>query len=562
MRLLSITARNFRSLQNICLKFSGDYCTISGKNNAGKSSVIRLLSLLFGSGQTLPWVRDISMLDYKDDVTQWAQPAGVIEVTYRMELSADADPALISFIERIANTKAPGPAVCLDVQYQLASSSDDLKVSVSFGEQPLGSQESKDIDKKIRESNLLFLYNSTTHDESVYYSAGRRRRFYDFVMSHQEEKDLEEAARSVDKKLRRIAKQHTQGLNAILGRLVERFDVEFSPPGKFSPRHAGIGINLRDKYVEVPLSDWGSGTQNRTQILMSILQANRIKTTYSLEDKITPIVVIEEPESFLHPSAQSEFGRILGTLAAEFGVQIVATTHSPYMLNREDPGSNILLCRESKRGKQNETRLVDTSGASWMAPFAEHLGINPTEFVTWQPFFSGGKKRVLLVEGEIDKQYFEQFQQRQLPIEGLSKDIEIVPYGGKDTLKNTLLLRFVLSAFDRVFITYDLDADADLKKSLSGLGLKQNEDFLPLGDGADGKDCIEGLLPHRILSAVCGRETDLVMKLSSSKGRKEAKQGLKNLYLEEFKGCGDYTKDELRGFEKVIKLVNKVFAKA
>ena len=61
----------------------------------------------------------------------------------------------------------------------------------------------------------------------------------------------------------------------------------------------------------MPLNDSGSGTQNRTQILMSVLQANRIKTNPSLDDKITPLVVIEEPESFLHPSAQSEFGRIL-----------------------------------------------------------------------------------------------------------------------------------------------------------------------------------------------------------------------------------------------------------
>jgi hypothetical protein len=51
-------------------------------------------------------------------------------------------------------------------------------------------------------------------------------------MSHVEESELEEAGKTVDKKLRRIARQHTQGLNAILGRLIERFDVEFSPPGE------------------------------------------------------------------------------------------------------------------------------------------------------------------------------------------------------------------------------------------------------------------------------------------------------------------------------------------
>jgi predicted ATP-dependent endonuclease of OLD family len=294
---------------------------------------------------------------------------------------------------------------------------------------------------------------------------------------------------------------------------------------------------------------------------MSVLQASRIKTTYSPEDKITPIVVIEEPESFLHPSAQSEFGRILGALSAEFGVQIIATTHSPYMLNREDPGSNILLCRESKRGKRNETRLVETSGANWMAPFAEHLGVDPSEFANWQPFFSARKSNILLVEGDLDKQYFEEFQCRSLPVETLSKDIEVVAYGGKDTLKNTLLVKFVLSKFDKVFITYDQDADSDLRKSLAGLGLKAKEDYLALGETQAGKDCIEGLLPQRVLATVYGRETDLVLKLSSRE-RKDAKQQLKNLCLVEFRNSTDYTKEELAGFERAIRIINKSFAKA
>src|SRR3990167_975721 len=97
----------------------------------------------------------------------------------------------------------------------------------------------------------------------------------------------------------------------MLGRLSEKYDVEFSQPEGYETRHMPLGINLKDKHVEVPLNDWGSGTQNRTHILMAILQAHRIKTKESPEEKITPIVVIEEPESFLHPSAQAEFGRIL-----------------------------------------------------------------------------------------------------------------------------------------------------------------------------------------------------------------------------------------------------------
>jgi putative ATP-dependent endonuclease of OLD family len=164
-----------------------------------------------------------------------------------------------------------------------------------------------------------------------------------------------------------------EGLSAMLGRLTDKYDVELSPPEGFSTRRMPLGINLRDRNVKVPINDWGSGTQNRTYILMALLQAHRIKTTGTPDQKITPLVVIEEPESFLHPSAQAEFGRILRHLAGELGLQIIVTTHSPYMLNQEEPAANLLLTRAVKRHKVFETVQVDTTGENWMAPFAEHL---------------------------------------------------------------------------------------------------------------------------------------------------------------------------------------------
>ena len=51
------------------------------------------------------------------------------------------------------------------------------------------------------------------------------------------------------------------------------------------------------------------------------------------------------------------------------------------------------------------------------------------------------------------------------------------------------------------------------------------------------------------------------MKLSSRE-RKQAKQQLKNLYLDEFRKNADYTKEELLGFEKTIRTINKCFSKA
>lgn len=558
MQLKSMTAKNYRTLENLSLQFSKNYCTISGRNNAGKSCIIRLLSAVFRTGSHFPWGINDEDFDYKEDKTQWVKQELPIEIAFEISISKGEDPALVSFVEKIAAREITEDAVVLRLSYSI-DESDEVKVSAAVDNDEVDHKAAKEIDKRIKDSNLLFLYNSTSNREDLYLGRGRRRMLYESIMSPAEKKALDEASKYMEKKLRRLAKEHTQDLGKLLGRLVEKYDVEVSPLEGFATRRMPLGINLRDRNVEVPLSDWGSGTQNRTQILMAILQANRIKTTGPPDEKITPSVVIEEPESFLHPSAQAEFGRLLSHLSSDLGIQIIVTTHSPHMLNQEEPASNILLDREVKRRKAFATIILDTSGDHWMTPFADHLGIGPDEFSNLRPLFSAGKSKVLLVEGTTDQGYFQFLQEHELECEKLEQDIEIVPYGGKDTLKNTLLIKFVLSNFDKVFVTYDLDADAETRKALSRVGLKEKIDYLPLGVDKPGKDCIEGLVPDDVLSTVNGQETDLVMELGSadSKARKKAKDILKGKYLDEFRSRTNYQKDSLNELSKAIKQINK-----
>jgi putative ATP-dependent endonuclease of the OLD family len=515
------------------------------------------MSALFHPESRYPWSIDESRFDYKEDKTQWVKPTPPIEIKYGLCITKDDDPALISFVEKIAERSIQHPTVSLIISHAI-SDDDTIDVSVTIDNEKVDDKAAKEILKRISDSQLLFLYNSTTHQEDFYLARGRRRMFYEFVMSAEEKKALDEVGKVIERKLRRLAKEHTQGLSEILGKLTEKYEVEVSTPENYGMRRMPLGINLRDRHVEVPLNDWGSGTQNRTQILMAILQANRIKRSASPDDKITPVVVVEEPESFLHPSAQAEFGKILRHLSSEFGIQIIVTTHSPHMLNQEEPKANILLTRKVIRKKAFATEVVDTDGDSWMAPFADHLGIGNEEFLNLRPLFSGDKSRVLLVEGESDQEYFRFLQNNSLACEKLDASIEVVPYGGKDTLKNTLLVQFVLRKFDRVFVTYDLDVDTEIRNALNRLGLRISIDYAPIGIEQPGKKCIEGLLPQSVLSAVTGRETDLVMKLTStnSQERRAAKDQLKRAYLAEFIKRDDYQPEELKELAKVVRRVN------
>ncbi|WP_370638910.1 AAA family ATPase [Croceicoccus sp. Ery5] len=39
----SLTAKNFRTLEDFKVSFRSGYCTLSGQNNAGKSAIVRII---------------------------------------------------------------------------------------------------------------------------------------------------------------------------------------------------------------------------------------------------------------------------------------------------------------------------------------------------------------------------------------------------------------------------------------------------------------------------------------------------------------------------------------
>ncbi|MFA5075549.1 MAG: AAA family ATPase [Candidatus Babeliales bacterium] len=557
MRLLKIETKDFRTLQNTTLNFASNYCTISGKNNAGKSCVIKLLLNLFESGEPDPWGENDYGFDYKEDKTKWVKNLDPISVQYEIEFSKKDDPSFIAFLEKQSSTTIDSQIVDVVIKTEVQHS-DKITYTIKIDNKSVTEDAASEILRRLKSSDLMFHHNSTDQQNKIL-SRSRRRSYYEALLSDAELKHLSQAARTVETKIKKLARDHRERLNNLLGRLREKYDVEFTISQRFASKRHFFGIKLNDKKVGVSLNDWGSGTQNRTHILISILQAKRNKDNPSSQDKSTPVVVIEEPECFLHPSAQSEFGKVLRDLSTELGIQIIVTTHSPYMLNREHASSNILLSRKVKKRANPETIVINTSGANWMTPFADHLGIPPQELDELKPLFSTNRT-ILLVEGEIDKAYFEHLRSLPLGSAKINNSIEIISYGGFSVLKNTALLKFVLSNFDKFFITFDADCQRDVEPSLKGIGLKLRIDYLPVGLNQTGKNRIEGLLPPRISSAVFSREIDLVHKLSSStQESREAREELKKKLLDEFKKHSDYSQQELQGFSDIVGIINKKF---
>lgn len=560
MKIEKLEIRNFRTLENVTLNFGGYFASISGKNNAGKTSVIKCIRSLFkGQEREFPFFDDEDSLFYTTAKTQWANNGVAIEFSYFLTASKEADPGLYSFVKKIAEIDDLAENFTLKVEVKIKEK-EEKEISLFVNGNELEKYETGEIYQRLSSSNIVFLHNSTGGGNKIYHPSGARS-FHKMMLSKDEQEELKREQERIKKKVKKFASEHRGELSGLLGKLEDKYEVELTVFDGLFRNSIPLGINLKDKGLEVPLDDWGAGTQNRTQIMMSILSASRVKQQSNDENRVTPIIIIEEPESFLHPSAQAEFGRVIRGLARDLEIQIIITTHSPYMLCQEQPESNVLLDRKIFRNRLKETVVVDVSCEKWMEPFGEILGLNHESVEPWGDVVKASKDNAILVEGTIDKEYLEYISSLQIKGFTIPEGVEIIAYGGKDALKNSIMLKFVIEKFHRVFITYDLDAQNELQKVMAQLSLENDRDHMAVGLNEAGKDCIEGLLPQGILSNVYGNNTDTVMKLTSTdtKARKSAKNELKGKLLEEIKKAKNISSTDLKGFKPLFTNITKAF---
>jgi len=555
MKIEQLTVKNYRTLEDISVSFSGYYTAISGQNNAGKTSLVRVLRETF-KDQTqsrFTYIPD-DELSYRDAVTQWTKGSPEILFQYSIRVEKEPDPGLFQFIEKFIEKTIPEASVLLKVS--ISQDSENIATCTCFvNDAELTEFASKEILQKLKSSDLAIVHDSAANSGGVFF--GRGHLLHELVFSADERAEITKEQKRLQNKIKSISRTHKSELSELLDHLEDRYEVEFSIPDGMFTGSVPFAINLKDKNVDVPLDEWGSGTRNKTQIMMSLLQAYRVQKKDD-QNKITPIIIIEEPESFLHPSAQAEFGRVLRKLARDLKIQTIVTTHSPYMLCQDSIESNVLLQRKMFRKKLKESVQVPLEQDSWMEPFSEILGLDDSEFNAWKDVLSANTSVVVLVEGKTDKKYLELVNGAGHVGCSLPEGIDIVPYDGKDALKNTILLKFILNKFRKVLITFDLDAKSELEKSMKQLGLKEGSDYLAVGVNKPGKQCIEGLLPDAVLADVHSKNTDLVMQLTSQDGmeRRSAKSALKARTLTAFEQRIPLAAEDVVGFKGLFKTIN------
>jgi len=561
MKITSFKIRNYRTFESVDLSFPAAYAAICGPNDSGKTNVVRAIRALMKEESPLQLItfRDEEEFTVKDNYPKWKETEPSkreIQFEITLSLHIERDAGFVQFLTKQLSLEIKDDTLELTLELTHCAGQQEPFVKARALGNEYTDLEAQEALKKLQTSKSILFHNSTQTDS--------RFPFRDDIggyiraMSREHEALVDSMKKKVKRGLAKISKSHKKELESLLGRLGTKYIVGLSMPA-FDFSHVPFNVTLGQKKYDVPLSDWGSGTKNRTLILLTLFRARQIADSEPSASKVTPIIVIEEPESFLHPSAQAEFGRVLNDLAEEFQVQVIVTTHSPYLLNMDNPDANILLSRHTRYNQLRESERIDTGGDNWVRPFSLALGLESGEFRPWKGLFLSGADAILLVEGKTDKEYFEMLRDSAHGSNRLDFTGDIVAYGGTGKLKNTVLLRFVKDRHPRLFVTYDLDATQLLEKSLKALGLERKKQYLPLGRSSAGAGNIEGLLPKTIMTAVYANNPDLVQAATSGTPdeRKSARNRLKELMLKEFKDKSIPGEEYFAGFYPIVKLINK-----
>jgi uncharacterized protein DUF2188/putative AbiEii toxin of type IV toxin-antitoxin system len=228
------------------------------------------------------------------------------------------------------------------------------------------------------------------------------------------------------------------------------------PDDVLPPGYYDNALPFREALDQLPRVDGqGHGMRSLLGKLFPVLAATH------------PIIIIDEPEAFLHPPQANIFGRILGDMARESDVQVILATHDRNilvgLLASKSPVSVVRLTRFNGQNNAYQLNSEDISHI-WSDPVLRYSHVLDGLF----------HQRVVVVENERDCTFYSAaldaaHESDPLPIN--PSDILFVPTNGKDGIPT--IARALSAIKVPVIASPDidiLDDEAKIKKLVTALG--------------------------------------------------------------------------------------------
>ncbi len=163
-----------------------------------------------------------------------------------------------------------------------------------------------------------------------------------------------------------------------------------------------------------PLANQGSGLQRAFlwSAIEALADSGKMKTGRNalLKDEDPKILLVEEPESFLHPPAIRSAREALYKIAELENWQVMITTHSPIFIDVSKPHTTIIRVEKTK----NTTKTFSTEKANFADDERERLQMIRNCHPTINEFFFADS--IILVEGDTEQAVLSQIKKENTAI--------------------------------------------------------------------------------------------------------------------------------------------------
>jgi len=412
MQLTYFTVSNYRSITNAYKLDLQNITILIGKNNEGKSNLIKALNLAMEivrfSGNFGRRIIPHQLYVWRDDFPVGLQNKSKLKnksTEFRLDFKLN-DEEIATFYEKVGSNINGDLSVYIKIKQD-----DTFSITV-----PKRGKNATALSSKIENisqficDNISLQYIPAIRSESDAYD----------VISNIIESEFQQTEDEEYKKAQEyIEKYQKKKLKELSNRIKE-------PLAVFMPSIKTVSLSLEDRFSRKPflrnknfevsiddgvltsLSQKGDGVKSLTT--MAILSKTNAKNR---------VIIIDEPEAHLHPEAIHYLKKVLFDLAATN--QLIISTHNPIFVNRSSVSSNIIV----ENHKATPAERIET--------IRKTLGVKIADNLVYSDY-------MIVVEGPSDKIVLERFMQEDEQLKGLLIDntIAVKSIGGVRNLRNEL----------------------------------------------------------------------------------------------------------------------------
>lgn len=537
MILQRLSIKNYRSIYSIKdLKFSKTLTTFIGKNNQGKTNILKAINLVFSAiiyiqelhtTKRIPWRKEINY-DWDVDFPIQRQDKSLYQQYTTIKITLELDNKEISELNKLA---LRGASSLLNIELRLHKERirwmPDLRMKFKGFK-----QEYKLEDDGIAENICSWLL---TKMKFQYIPAIRTDKLADEIANNiitlqllrlapQKREKLKAALDQIEELQKPILNNLEKNLSATLKDFVPEIKkVSLEENKDSSYRISRRYSEENDFYIKI---DDGSDTSlyQKGDGIKSLITLGMMRQKGKTGIGKGLVLAIEEPESHLHPEAIRQISRVINDIAEQN--QVIVTTHSPLFVNRNIVSDNIIVDNNTAINAINIKQIRDILGV-----IASDNLIN-SEFT-------------IVVEGETDKNILYKFiSKNSNTLHKLLEEKRICfeVLNGVNNLENSLNKLNNMSSKYFCILDSDQIANASIKSAInkSLLSREKKEVFQytlqPL------KECeLEDLIAIEQYSNILlkGYNINLLKDSLFSKNKDKWSKKMKSLFERNGKTCND-----------------------